>query len=323
MRTRRLWSIKNELAIKSREAMLSAVQIYNNPNIQFKAETFIVLSIISWTYLFHSYYKSEGVDYCYYNSNNNRKKYDKTKYGAKKRWELEMCLNNKDCPLLDDGVKSNLKFLIGLRHEIEHQMTTKIDNALSAKFQACCLNYNETAIKLLGEQYSISQYLSFSLQFTSLSEPQINQLTEITDLPNNIATFINTFDENISNETYNSPKYSYRVLFVPKFVNRKGQADKVIEFVPANSPIAEGLNKEYVCIKEREKTKFLPKAIIGMLKNEGYTKLNQYQFTQCWKKIDAKKTNSPYGILVGGKEWYWYENYIPIVRKYCQDNDLK
>ena len=82
---RKFGSIKKELATKARESMLSAVQIYNNPNIQFKSETFIVLSIIAWTYLIHAYYKAKGIDYCYYSKYpNGRKKYDKTKYGAKK-----------------------------------------------------------------------------------------------------------------------------------------------------------------------------------------------------------------------------------------------
>lgn len=60
-RHRKIGSVKKELAIKAREAMLSAVQIYNNPNIQFKSETFIVLSIIAWTYLLHAYYKEKGI----------------------------------------------------------------------------------------------------------------------------------------------------------------------------------------------------------------------------------------------------------------------
>lgn len=41
---------KTELLIKSREAMMSAVQLYNNPQITFKSETFITLAIIAWTY---------------------------------------------------------------------------------------------------------------------------------------------------------------------------------------------------------------------------------------------------------------------------------
>ena len=50
---------KQELVIKSREAMLAAVQIYNNPQIAFKAESFISLAVISWTYLLHAYYANK------------------------------------------------------------------------------------------------------------------------------------------------------------------------------------------------------------------------------------------------------------------------
>ncbi|WP_375707953.1 MULTISPECIES: DUF3644 domain-containing protein [unclassified Acinetobacter] len=39
-RNRRVNSVKLELIKKSREAALSAVQIFNNPNITFKAEAF-------------------------------------------------------------------------------------------------------------------------------------------------------------------------------------------------------------------------------------------------------------------------------------------
>ena len=42
------------------------------------------------------------------------------KYGAYKHWELERCLTEKDCPLDGDSI-TNLRFLIGIRHEIEHR----------------------------------------------------------------------------------------------------------------------------------------------------------------------------------------------------------
>jgi hypothetical protein len=47
------------LAKKAREAMLSAVQIHNNPQIDFKSELFIVTSVIAWTYLLHAYYHEQ------------------------------------------------------------------------------------------------------------------------------------------------------------------------------------------------------------------------------------------------------------------------
>lgn len=298
---RKIGSIKNELATKAREAMLSTVQIYNNPNIQFKAETFIVLSIIAWTYLMHAYYRQKKIDYCYYQINNNgHKKYEKTKYGAKKHWELERCINYDKSPL-DEHISQNLRFLIGLRHEIEHLMTSKIDDALSAKFQACCINFNKTIVELIDSRYAIDKHLSFSLQFTSLSEPHIEQLEKFDGLPKHIESYITNFDEHLDDDIFNSPKYSYRILFVPKSVNKRGQADKVIEFIPKDLPLANQLNKEYYLIKEKEKTRYLPSQLIKIVKAKGYTKLNMYHFIQCWKSKNTKRDNT-YGCIVCGKE---------------------
>lgn len=320
---RKVGSYKKELITKSREAMLSAVEIYNNPNIRFKSETFIILAIISWTYLLHAYYKEHGIDFHYYkNTSNGRKRYEKTKYGAKKSWELDRCLNEATCPL-SPSEKENLRFLIGIRHEIEHQMTTRIDDALSAKFQACCLNYNKVIKNLFGEKMGIDGHLSFSLQFSSISEPQKEMLSEVEGLPDNIKSYIVEFEENLDEDIFNNPSYSYRILFVPKTVNRKGQADRVVEFVKGDSEAAEGLNKQLVVIKEREKTKHLPKEIVEMMKAEGYTKMNMHHFTEIWKGKYEKKPNSPYGCLVAGKNWYWYDSFIPIVREYCEKNNLR
>ncbi len=48
-RFRRVFSVKGELLNKAREAALAAVQIFNNPNVTFKSETYVVLMIIAWT----------------------------------------------------------------------------------------------------------------------------------------------------------------------------------------------------------------------------------------------------------------------------------
>ncbi len=47
----------DELLVKAREAMLNAIQNYNNPRAAFRTECFIVLSVIAWTYLLHWHYK--------------------------------------------------------------------------------------------------------------------------------------------------------------------------------------------------------------------------------------------------------------------------
>ena len=116
-RLRHVGSIKNELLRKSREAALAAVQIFNNPNITFKSESYVVLMIIAWTYLLHAYFRHQKIDYRYYKQKGTRRKFDKTKFGAYKHWELERCLNDPKSPI-DKKAATNLRFLIGLRHEI-------------------------------------------------------------------------------------------------------------------------------------------------------------------------------------------------------------
>ncbi len=138
VRTKRRW-MRKELVQKSREAALNAVQTFNNPLTTFRTETFIVLMIIAWTYLLHAYYRRQKIEYRYFKKAGKRRRFERTKSGAFKYWELERCLNDQQCPL-DREMKLNLRFLIGLRNEIEHHRSTGIDERFSGRYLACCLN---------------------------------------------------------------------------------------------------------------------------------------------------------------------------------------
>ncbi len=318
VRIRKVGSVKNELIAKARESMLCAVQIFNNPNFLFKSESFVVLSIISWTYLLHAYYRSKKIDYRYSEMIGNKKVFKKTREGEYKYWELERCLNQTKSPI-DKVTTANLKFLIGLRNEIEHRMTTRIDDYLSARFQACCLNFNSYIKAFFGPDSGIDKFLSVSLQFSSISEPQVKELHKYSDLPENIASYISGFDDTMTDEEFNDPRYSYSVLFVPKNVNHKGQADKVIEFIPADSPEAIGLNNEYRVIKEKEKPKYSASEIVNRMHVLGFTKFKMHNFVQVWKSMDAKNPGKGYGVWVS-KTWYWYGKWLKFVESYCRES---
>lgn len=88
------FSEKVDLVEKSREAMLSAVQIYNNPLTTFKSESFIILAMIAWTYLLHAFYRGKKIDYRYYTKPGKRKKFVKNTDGSIKYWDLMECISN-------------------------------------------------------------------------------------------------------------------------------------------------------------------------------------------------------------------------------------
>lgn len=321
-RKRVFFSLRNELLKKSQEAALSAVEIFNNPNIHFKAESFIVLMIIAWTYLMHAYYKDQHVDYCYYTkSPNGRKIYDKTKNKAKKHWELERCINDHKCPL-DQGTKNNLRFLIGLRHEIEHQMTSSIDDLISAKFQACCINYNNSLKTLFGKKFALDHKLGLAIQFFGFDQPQIKMLKNIDNVPKNVIDFITSFEKGMSTEELLNPQFSYKVIYTPVSVNHIGQADVAYHFIKEDS--AEGKEIQNVLIKSSEPEKFKPGYIVALMNKKGFRRFNMHQHTLLWKKMDAKNKKHKYGCDVAGT-WYWYQKWVDKVEEILieEANDAK
>lgn len=318
MKKRTIKSVKDELVKKSREAMLAAVQIYNNPAITFKAETYITLCVISWTYLMHAYYRSKNIDYRFFKVNGKRKKYDRTKQGAYKNWDLESCLNRDECPL-DQATKANLRFLLGLRHEIEHQMTTRIDELISAKTHAAAINFNHYIKELFGPKYKIDDDLALCIQFSKIEPNKIKEFNKIKGLSENVKNYIIDFEKNLTDDLLQDTRYSYRIMYVQVNAKREGQADSVVEFVKL-TPEQERQFKEQILIKETEKTKYLPKQIVEKMQNEGYHNFKIHNHTNCWKELSENKNSlTQYGVMVAGT-WYWYENWINHVREYCSKN---
>lgn len=317
-RKRAVGSVADELVKKAREAMLTAVQIFNNPQVEFKSELFIVTSMIAWTYLMHAHYRKNGIEYRKFTQQGQRRKFEMTRYGAHWRLSLWDCLDHGECPL-DEMVKTNLRFLIGIRNEIEHQMTTRIDDSLSAKFQATALNFNASIKKLFGEKYSLDAEQAFSIQFSGIDEGTAKDLMEEPDLPQHIRSFVAQFETVLTAEQFNDPRFSYRVAFVRKTSNSKNVADKVVEFVAAGSGTAEQMNKVY--LKETEKRKFLPGTIVKMMQAEGYTWFTQQKHIDLWKAKSAKG-KPHFGADVEGR-WLWYEPWLEEVRKYCVEQAAK
>lgn len=312
---------KTELLIKSREAMMSAVQIYNNPQITFKSETFITLAIIAWTYLLHAYYANQKIDFRYYHMKGKKKLYDKTKYGAYKHWELERCLNDDKSPI-DPVTAQNLRFLIGVRHEIEHQMTKKIDSSISAKLQACSINYNYYIKKLFGDVFGVDQELGLAIQFSPIEAEQKEQLYSNEKIANNVRNFITAFEDSLSEDELGNTHYAYRVVFARVDGKRiNSTTDQVITFVPADSPEAQGLNAAYTLIKETEKRKYLSKEIVQKMHEKGYAWFTVGDMTSFWKT--HLKSRDQYGIYITKSQWMWYENWLPVIEKYCQEEDAK
>jgi hypothetical protein len=237
----------DELLIKAREAMISAVQTFNSAGLTFRAELFIVTAIIAWTYLLHAWFKREGIDYRYPGQ--------KTKQGEEKYWELGNCLKQGKCPARD-GVALNLDFLIVIRHEIEHRSTTRIDDSLGAKLQSCALNFNDLMKREFGAQYGLEKRLPLALQFVSFGSEQRMAVKKASGLPKHIEASINAFEHGLTEEQFKDPAYRMSYGFVPMAAKKPGAADTAVQIVTSGSDEAGEI--ERIILKEVNKDRYPP-----------------------------------------------------------------
>jgi hypothetical protein len=300
------------MARKLYSERVALVQIYNNPLISFKTESFIVLSIIAWTYLLHAYYRSKRIDYRYFTTVGGRRKFSRNPDSSIRYWDLRECLSKQQCPL-DKNTVNNLAFLIGLRNQVEHKKASGLDSYLSARYQACALNFNHYLKTLHGEKYGMDHSLALSLQFAELDYGQAQVIKDKENLiPREIMSYIAAFDSRLSNTEVEHDRFGYRLLFTKVVAKRKGQADRVIEFIDPKSDFAKNIAKEYWVKEETEKPKLSATNVVKKIQEAGFRDFGMHQHTLFWRKHNGKDPNKGFGTTVV-KTWYWYQNWVTFI----------
>ena len=182
--------------IRSREAMILAVQVFNSPSLKFKTEVFAVLANIAWTYLLHQHYENAGV---------------KIVQDDGRSLLLSQMLNRPDCPL-SQGIKDNLNSLKEIRDRVEHLLFRRSDVKFLSIFQACCLNYDKTLCDLFGDDLTLQHDLSFSIQFAKIGFDQVAQLTKY-DVPQEIEALDSSLDADLGDARLADLEYRFRVVY--------------------------------------------------------------------------------------------------------------
>ena len=306
----------DELLIKAREAMIAAVHTFNGAGLHFRAELFIVTTIIAWTYLHHAYFRRLGMTIDTIGTSMELSRLIPRSRGAEKYLELGHCLKHERCPLTK-GMKDNLEFLFELRHEIEHRSTSRIDDAISTQLQACCINFNTVIKAQFGPQYGLERRLPIALQFMTFSSDQRAVLKRAANLPRNIETLMDGFSARMTTEEKLDPGFAFRMNFTPVLANRPAGADQVIEFSKASPQEAGSI----AFIKEVDRKKYRPGQIVAMMKKEGYRLFTMQSHTDLWQSEKAKDPKLGYGSpLYENEGWGWSEKWVAHVREHCAKN---
>jgi hypothetical protein len=287
---------------KAVEIFKSAVLVYNNNILLTRSETFIVLSIIAWTYLLHARLIGQGVTPVYRNADGTPVLVDR----QEKLWDLSHCLERPEASL-SVGEKANLKYLIAIRNVIEHRSCDDINDALQAKIQANALNFLKYTKEKFGTKYDFSHDLAFAIQLQALTLQSANALKGTAPVAKAVAAVNALLEEPMTPAEFNDPAYAFRVYVVPKVTNNAKKADQAVIYSPVGSDVE-------VAIKLVERPKFrMTEAIKKLLDDEGLT-VSNYEFQQAWKLNDLKDPAKGLAIQLGG-QWFWYQEGIDKIRE--------
>gem|GEM_PF-169651 len=296
-------SSDNDLRVeKAVELMKSAATVYNNSTIGFRTEIFIVNAVIAWTYALHAYFHKHAIKPIY--MENGKPKL--TTEGQARYWDLTECLKSAKCPL-GKGEASNLRYLLLLRHEIEHRLARDIDASVQPKVQACAINLSDFCEKHFGKEYSLKYDLDFTIQFAKLSMMSENLLHASAEVPCVVQAVNKLVEGEMTPEDYNDPRYAFRVYVVPKTTNNPKKADQAVTYAAAGSAIE-------MAIKHVERPKYRAGELIGLVQNAGHPDFGTHRFVQLFKLHGLKDAKKGLAIELG-KQWFWYPE---AVTEFCR-----
>lgn len=181
--------------VRAREAMMAAVELFNNPNMCFRIEMFCVLANIAWTYLVHE-------------------KLEQTNPGSSKRHDgksksLDEMVRAADCPITNKAVCENIKKIVDIRDKVEHTLFAGGDEKFGSLFQSNCLNFDHYLTEWFGKDLTLSNNLSLALQFVGLQKDQVVDM-DLSTWPPEIRAVYESIEQN---EFANNNAFKIKVYY--------------------------------------------------------------------------------------------------------------
>lgn len=302
----------DERLIRAREAMILAVQVFNNPATCFKTEVFTMLANVAWTYLMHEYYERQNVKII-------------GKDG--RTMLLGQAIDRHDCPL-SKGIKDNLRSMKTLRDNVEHKLIGRADKKWLGLFQACCLNFDKSMCELFGAQLTLSRELSFALQFCKLDFEQATMLNRY-EIPAYIDTLDARLTESMTETQIADLDYQFRVVYTLDAVT-KSRAH--FQFVQPNS--SEGKEIRHVLVQHKLADHiypYKPGEVVSILKKRTGKKFTSRNHIQAWQKFkvrpskdasDPSITNREYCVFhAAHKDYTFSEQWVKFLETEVNDDE--
>ena len=301
---------------KSKKAALSAIELYNKPNFDYREESFVILMVNSWELLFKakilkenkenlkSLYvpirtsKIDGTKY-------KRKSYKKNRAGNFMTYDILYMINNSD---IDKNLKTNLETLIELRDNSIHfiNSTKLFEKELLQVATASLKNYSVLIKEWFGKSLEDINLYLIPIAFNLPRNFSVENLKKETDFHKNLLHYIQIQRE----KNIEDSKYDVCLNIDIKF-NKKSTDASEIKFGKDGVPI-------YIDSEDAFKAKY-PWTFEDLKRNLKETYLNFSSNTNFFKiKKELEKRED-----LAKDRLFDYKNPKGMKKKYYSPNILK
>lgn len=293
--SRRLRRQARELLEKARHSALLAVETYNRPSAPFRTHGYVVLMQIAWTALFHAVFVRDGIK----PDHRVRGRRFVVVDGEPKWWELDECVT-RHWQGRETAVTRNLRFIIGLRNKIEHRNLPELDIHVLGECQSMLFNFETLLEQEFGAEFAINESLVVPLQLSRLHAPNAGDALRhlIKPLPGELGTWVQAFRSSLSQEEYDSPEFSFRVLLIPELKNNPSRDAISVRFIPYEPGKSPDMDQAIAMIKRSQ----VPIVNQGLVKPGQVVKDVQKRLgavtnftmavhTQCWRFFGVRPSS--------------------------------
>lgn len=220
----------NELFEKSKESVITGIQIYNNPSSKFRTESYLVHMVIAWNSLLQAIFIKKSLEIYEKNGEGNY-----ITVGERKKTKSLDKLVSEYFSDHNDPRYVNLDFIIQLRNEVEHSLYVNLEESgvdLFGECQSLLLNYETVLAGEFGDKNGLDHKIGLAIQLSKkFVDEQVNSLTLFAKEANlRIRKFIESYRSNISMDTYNDQRFRFSIFMIPKLSNNKHADDLSVIF---------------------------------------------------------------------------------------------
>jgi len=222
---------EHRLVAKARESALAAVRVYNDPAAGFRSETFIVLMVIAWNSLFQAILERDGIDY-YVRDPAGHQVLINGRAKVLDTGQLAARAVPGDGPR-QRGIRANLDFFLGLRHQIAHRYLPALDLEVTAEAQAMLLNFENLLVAEFGDEAALGDRLTVPLQLSGFRNKEALASLRVAQaqLPVDVQAYLRRHRQEVDEDVLHSSEYAMPIFFVPVAANRERSADAIVRFI--------------------------------------------------------------------------------------------